>query len=136
MASFTPLIAEHTFNVLINPCKVVSIDPKVFAAELFYNINQPTKTGAYYEFEQSPACGYPQTVTILDLPAFVTHNDASSEFTILKSSDGSLVGEYTVTIRSEVQVPDDYTKSTFTPVTGEFQFVIKVKSCIVTSYAV
>ena len=59
-------------------------------------------------------------MTILDLPAFVTHNDASSDFTVLKSSDDSLVGEYTVTVRSEVQVPDDYTKSTFTPVTGEF----------------
>ena len=51
---------------------------------------------------------------MIDLPAFVNHNDASSDFTIPKTADSNIQGDYTVTIRAEIQVPDDYTQTTFT----------------------
>ena len=56
-----------------------------------------------YQFDQDPACGYSQTVTIDNLPAFVSHNaPISSDFSIEQISDVSLVGSYPVTIRSEI----------------------------------
>ena len=71
---------------------------------------------------------------MVNLPVFVTHNEASSDFTIQRNSDSNLIGEYAVTVRSEIQVPSDYTETSFTTVSGTFEFVIKVESCIVSSY--
>ena len=55
-------------------------------------------TAGYYEFEQTPACGYDQSITVADLPIFATHNAGSLDFTIPQTSDGGLTGEYTVTV--------------------------------------
>ena len=74
-----------------------------------YFIGDATMTGNLYGFEQDMACGYTETITVTGLPAFVTHNEAAKDFTIPQTSDLSLIGVYTVTIRSEISVPDDYT---------------------------
>ena len=64
-------------------------------------------------------------MTVISLPAFVTHNEASSDFTILKNSDLSLIGnEYTVTLKSEICIPDDYTNASCTKMASEFDFKI------------
>ena len=58
----------------------------------------------------------------------------SSDFTIPQNNDLDLIGEYTVTLRSEIQVPDDYTKSTYTIMFVEYDFVIQVEECLVDNY--
>jgi hypothetical protein len=88
-----------------------------------------------YIFDESPACNYPETVTLTDLPTFVTHNAPTTEdFTVPVNSDLSLIGSYVVTIRSEISVPDDYTQSTFTLKFVEYEFLVLIEPCLVTSY--
>ena len=60
-----------------------------------------------YAFEQQQSCGYPEVVTLTNLPSFVNHNVADADFTVPSSFDFSLIGQYTVTIRGEIQVPVD-----------------------------
>ena len=45
-----------------------------------------------------------------------------------------LIGAYTVTIRSEIQVPGDHTKTTFTPMFAEHDFIVYMEPCLITSY--
>ena len=71
-------------------------------------------------------CGYPETVTITGLPNFVTHNEGTSDFNIPKISDLDLIGEYTVTIRSEIEVPDDATSGTTTTKFVEYEFTVLI----------
>ena len=65
-------------------------------------------------FDEDPVCNYPETVTLTNLPSFVVHNEPSSDFTIEKNTDLGIIGGYTATIYSEIKVPDDHTKLTFT----------------------
>ena len=56
------------------------------------------------------------------------------QFTLGQTFDKSLVGRYPVTIRSEISVPTDYTKTTFDTYVEEYTFTIFVEPCIVTTY--
>ena len=67
-----------------------------------YNIGAPTLTSQKYSFVEDPACHYPETVTLVGLPNFVTHNEGTSDFTIDQNTDLSLIGSYIVTIRSQI----------------------------------
>ena len=98
------------------------------AADIFYNLGESALLNVSpYAFEQVPAiCGYPETVTVTNLPAFATHNLAAKDFSLSQITDLSLIGEYTVTIRSEIEVPDDYTLSSATTFFDEYQFKIYV----------
>ena len=40
-----------------------------------YNIGAPTLISPKYSFVEDPACYYPETVKLKDLPSFVTHNE-------------------------------------------------------------
>ena len=80
-------------------------------------------------------CGYSETVTVKNLPAFALHNQATSDFTILKNNDPSLLAEYVVTLKSEICVPDDHTQSTCTTMAAEYDFKIIIESCIVNTYS-
>ena len=55
-----------------------------------------------YSFLEDPGCDYPETVTINGLPNFIEHNESTSDFTLPYNSDLDLIGEYTVSIRSEI----------------------------------
>jgi len=74
-------------------------------------IGDPTLYSPKYNFTQTPLCNYPETVTVTDLPAFAFHNVNSSKFEIPQTENLTLDGIYTVTLRSEIQVPTDYTKT-------------------------
>ena len=88
-----------------------------------------------YKYDQDPACGYSQTITLTDLPTFMTHNEPTSkDFSIDQIDDLSLVGEYIVTIKSEIEVPDDYTMSTFSTLVSEHKFSVFVNPCVVESF--
>ena len=87
-----------------------------------------------YSFDEGKVCNYAETVTLVGLPAFVTHNEASSDFSIPMVTDENLIGSYTITIRSEIQIPEDYTGTTFKTMSDEYDFIIFVDPCRVTSY--
>ena len=95
----------------------------------------PAKTTGSYSFVQDPICDYPETVTISNLPTFLTNNEATADFTVSALSDLSLIGEYTITVRSEIMVPTDYTKSSFNTIFVEYNFPFRVQPCVVSSYS-
>ena len=108
LTGFTIYEVDYDFLVIIDPCVVDSYTATFVAADIIYDLGAPTlENVSYYEFEQSPNCGYPETVTLTDLPTFVTQNIADADFTVPFNSDLSLIGQYPVTIRSEIQVPVD-----------------------------
>ena len=77
--------------------------------DITYVLNAPTLTGGNYVFDEQPFCGYIETVTLTNLPVFVTHNVATSDFTVPEINDLSLIGSYTVNIKSSISVPTDWT---------------------------
>ena len=95
--------------ILIEPCLVNSYTDTTKIDKIIYNIGALTITDGLYVFDEDPVCNYPENVTLTNLPSFVTHNEASSDFTIPQTGDLSLLGEYTVTIKSAICVPDDHT---------------------------
>lgn len=91
-----------------------------------YNIGAPDLTDGLYVFDEDPICNYPETVTVTNLPDFMIHNEAASDFTVTQVTDKSLLGEYTVTLKSEICVPDDYTEATCTVMESEYDFLVRV----------
>ena len=68
---------------------------------MIYKIGAPMMT-MQYSFDESPfVCDYEETLTVTNLPSFMTHDERLGEFNI-QTSDRKLVGEYTVTVRSEI----------------------------------
>ena len=65
-----------------------------------------------------------------NLPTFTFHQEPSSNFLIANTEDLSLDGTYTVTLRSEIQVPTDYTKTVFTTWEQTYTFnIIMIDPC-------
>ena len=108
-STFTTMFVEYDFIVFIEPCLVTSYDATSTVTKIVYNIAQADLTAGYYQFDETPVCNYPETVTVTDLPVWSIHNEPSSDFTIPQNNDLSLIGEYIVTLRSEIQVPNDHT---------------------------
>ena len=72
-------------------------------------------------------------MSLTNLPAFVTHREASSDFTIAHNLDLSILGLYTVTIEGRISVPDDYTQTTFTDKVVTYDFPVYIDPCVVDS---
>ena len=125
---------EYDFLVTVEPCRITDYVDTIRVVELRYNIGAVDLTDGIYKFDEVPFCGYPETVTLRDLPAFVNHNLASSDFTIPQNSDLGIIGEYTANIKSQITVPNDYTQSTFTDWPVQYDFKIYVEPCIVNTY--
>ena len=101
--------------------------------DLSYNVGTGLITLGDYIFDEVPPCGYTETVTITNLPPFATHNEPTSNFSI-ETSDLADIGAYVVTIRSEIQVPTDFTQTSFTTFFVEYDFTIFVEPCLITDY--
>ena len=102
------------FTITITPCVVASYNNVSVQGDITDRIGDPDKTQGTYSFVESPnVCGYTPTISVTGLPVFVFHNTVNRKFTILKSSDESLIGAYPVTIKSTIKVWNDYTKTTF-----------------------
>ena len=99
----------------MEPCIINTYTATLEAADIIYNIGAPDLLNVSpYVFDEDPVCNYSETVTLTGLPAFVTHNaQTSDDFTLPQNDDLSLIGSYTVTIRSEIQVPTDHTQTVF-----------------------
>ena len=134
--SFTTMFDQYQFTVFVEPCLVSFYTDTLKVADINYNIgNKSLKNTGQYTFDESPVCNYPETVKLTNLPTFVTHNAPNTaDFSVPFSSDLSLIGSYTVTIRSEINVPKDYTKNTFKNMFVEYEFKVFIQPCLVTSY--
>ena len=124
------------FTVFMTPCRITDYIDTLKVDEIRYSLGEPSLQDGPYTFDEVPFCGYPETVTLTNLPVFVTHNGASSDFTVPKNGDLNLIGEYTVNIRSEIQVPDDHTQSTFTSFQVNYDFLVIIDPCVVDAYVV
>ena len=122
---------EYDFTVFIEPCIVNTYLATLEVADISYNIGASDLTNVSpYIFEEDPVCGYSETVTFTDLPAFVIHNGPiSGDFNVPFNSDISLIGFYVVTIRSEISIPNDYTKNTLTIMSAEHEFIVFIEPC-------
>ena len=112
------------------PCQIMDYVATLKVTEIRYAIGEPALVQVSpYTFDEVPFCGYPETVTLTNLPLLVTHNEVSSDFTVPQSADLSFIGEYTVNIKSEIQVPNDQTKSTFTTYEVNYDFLVVIDPC-------
>ena len=132
--TFTTKFVEYNFVIQVEECVVNTYKANQIITVISYNVGAPTLVSPKYSFDEEPACYYPETVTVKNLPPFVTHDEAASEFTIAKNTDLSIIGSYTVTLRSEISVPTDYTKTSFTKKFVEYDFLILIEPCLVNSY--
>ena len=98
LSAYDTKFVEYDFLVTIEPCRITDYVDTVRVIELRYNIGALDLTDGFYQFDEVPFCGYPETVTLQNLPAFVNHNLAQSDFTIPQNSDLSILGEYTANI--------------------------------------
>ena len=108
------MFVEYYFEIHIQSCIIESYDTTNTIPNLTYTIGDPDLLSPSYLFDETPVCNYPETVTLIGLPDFVTHQESSKDFIIAKNEDHSLDGTYTVTLRSEILVPDDHTLATYT----------------------
>lgn len=59
------------------------------------------------------------------MPSFVTHNDIAKSFTV-STDDFANEGPYTLTIINSIEVPDDWTQSSFTTIQAEVDLTIQI----------
>ena len=133
-SSETVLTASHTFTIYIEPCTINSYFDSITVGTLTYFIGDPTYTDGPYAFQQDLACNYPETITVTNLPTLATHNTGSADFTVPSTTDLSLIGVYTVTIRGEIQVPTDYTKTVYDTIFVEYPFELRIEPCLINSF--
>ena len=132
----TTMFVEYDFTVFIEPCIVNTYLATLEVADISYNIGASEISNiSPYVFDEDPVCKYPETVTLSNLPIFVTHNGpTSNDFTVPYNDDLALIGSYIVTIRSEILIPDDYTKTSFTTMSDEHDFTVIIEPCLVSTY--
>lgn len=101
-ASFTEWADAYEFKIFVEPCRIDAYEAVLVAGPITYRVGEPAVTDGAYSFLQTPACGYPESLTVTDLPAWVAHNEDAAEFTIAENGDVSLIGEHVATIKSEI----------------------------------
>ena len=133
MTASTIISHDEVVIVKILPCPVDAYTASTASGSMIYKIGELAMT-RQYSFDESPfACDYVETLTVTNLPAFMTHDEGLGEFTILETNDYSLVGLYTVTVLSEIQVPSNAEQTVFTTKFDTFEITIEVQ-CSITSF--
>ena len=83
--SLTPRSATIDFEVTVNPCTVTDFTAVAAPdSKISYTLGEEGFTFGPYEFEMTPDCGYPATVSIVDLPSgvYISHDESEKTFTI------------------------------------------------------
>jgi hypothetical protein len=131
------MAASFEFKIIFESCSVDSFTASQRVGDITYNLGEPGLANVgRYAFVEDPVCNYDQTVSLTNLPSFVTHNKAAADFSLPQMSDLDLIGSYVVTMRSEIRIPDDHTATSHTTMFEEYDFTIFVEPCQVTSYSV
>ena len=66
----------------MQPCQLLTYTDTLRAGPITYFLGTPDLTDGDYVFTQDPTCGYPEVITVTNLPFFGTHNTADQDFTI------------------------------------------------------
>ena len=90
---------SYPFKVTVNPCLLLDVFLTPLLENVSYQLKEPDQTFGGFTFEQSPACNL-IPVTTVSKPAFVNYDDTTKTFTVLQTSDESLINTYQITIES------------------------------------
>ena len=92
--------AEIEFTITAGACEVTTFTVGSSPiGPILYILGDSSVTFGPYKFVQEPACGYPEVINFVNLPApFVVHEADTRTFTISESSDKSFLGVYDITI--------------------------------------
>ena len=108
----------------MGPCQISDFYASPRAEDASYIVGSPAELVGSYGLTQEPACGYEETTSVTNLPAMIEHEAAEFRFRVNEQSDNANIGAYTITIRSEISVPDDATLTSFTPMVVEYDFTV------------
>ena len=133
-SSYNLMVVEYTFTIYITPCQVNSYIETSLVGDLVYEIATPGIVSPGYVFDESPICNYPETVTVTGLPTFMVFDEPNARFELPETADLSLIGIYTFVVRSEIEVPEDYTMSTTRIMFVEETVTVTVNPCQVDTY--
>ena len=125
---------EEEITVMVNPCQVNDYTLTSAVDSIEYEIGSARLTDGFYIFDENPYCNYQETVTVTNMPEFMTHDEINSEFTISIVTDLSKIGSYVITIKSEIQIPDDAVLSSYTTMSASYDLTVYLKPCEVDSY--
>ena len=114
-----------SFVVTINPCQVSSFTASVQPTATSYFIGDAAMTTFALTFQQEINCGYPETIEIVDMPTFVTYDEAQRHFTVF-TDDIAHEGVYTITATSSIEVPKDISGTVTEVMQSELQFSLEV----------
>ena len=94
---------EYDFKIVMQPCIVNTYIDTQQVGNISYNIGAPSMLDiGKYIFDEDPVCNYPETVTLTNLPVFVTHKEPTSNYDLPKNINLDIIGSYVVTLRSEI----------------------------------
>ena len=93
------------FTMTVTPCTVTSFDVVDSINSFTYILGTPERNFGPYGFQQTPDCGYVETVSFENLPLGpnLTHDSVNQEFTLLENSDYTFTAVYNVVITSEFE---------------------------------
>ena len=88
------------FTMTVTPCTVTSFDVVDSINSFTYILGTPERNFGPYGFQQTPDCGYVETVSFENLPLGpnLTHDSVNQEFTIVENTDYDFIGVYDVVI--------------------------------------
>lgn len=116
-----PSITESTsLTVIIEPCQVTQFTGSVLPENSFsYQVQASETTAFTYSFTQVALCDYEQTIEIVDLPAFMSHDESTKQLRIFTDNPQD-DGDYTLVVKSTIQDP------TNGPMTAEIALQVSV----------
>ena len=82
MTTQETLTAKAILTVYVNPCEVTEFRELIKIEKIESFVGNGAMNGGNYEFSQGGVCNYPQTITLINLPSFATHNEINKDFTI------------------------------------------------------
>lgn len=104
--------ATYDFVITVLPCIM-----KTFTSDSIRDVEvtvfDPVLTTKSFKSYQNPNCNYAETYTFSGVPDFVTFDEASKTFSILTDSADN-VGIYQIKMTSQITVPDNASKASFT----------------------
>jgi len=118
------LIASLT--IIVNPCKINSFTGSASVNSLDYLLGSEAETTFALNFIQVNACDYPEELTFIDLPDFMTFNIVTKEFLIFTEDLNNAATQYSITVINTIEVPKDYTYAESEVTTAEVTLTINV----------
>lgn len=73
---------SHTVTITVNPCNILSYSIDSQPADMNIPFAASVMTSDSYGMLQTPDCGYPETVEVLQAPSFATHQAAQKNFLV------------------------------------------------------